>query len=301
MTAVMYAGYGSNLDPVDWAVCARPAHRVDPAGLRPVTPCLLLDHRLTFNHRAGRWGGGAANVWPSPGDVVPCMTFAIDDEAVWSVLDAKEGVGRVPGKGTYERCELPALFPDGTVEMVITYRLTKHKLTDVWKEGPVGLIPPSEDYLEAVTRGLAHHGLSDAHLGPASEGRSTPPIQHVFVYGTLLDGEERGWVLDAYERRAVTVEGVLCDLGDRGYPGLMPGEGRVHGEVVRLPDDGVLLARLDQIEGMHAHGAPNNLYRRGFVKVQCEDESVWAWTYWWNGMDAGEPIASGDWRARNLQ
>jgi len=81
----------------------------------------------------------------------------------------------------------------------------------------------------------------------------------------------------------------------------MPGEGRVHGEVVRLPDDGVLLARLDQIEGMHAHGAPNNLYRRGFVRAVTDGGPVWAWTYWWNGMDAGEAIASGDWRARNLQ
>jgi gamma-glutamylcyclotransferase (GGCT)/AIG2-like uncharacterized protein YtfP len=296
---MMYTGYGSNLDPVDWAdYCARPEHDVDPAGLRPITPCLLLDQRLTFNHRASRWEGGAANVLPSTGDVVPCMAFAIDDEAVWSVLDAKEGVGSVPGKDTYERCELPALFPDGTVETVITYRLTKHKLTDVWKEGPVGLIPPSEAYLEAVARGLAHHGLPDAHLLPASEGRSAPPLQHVFVYGTLLDGEERGGVLDACERRAATVDGILCDLGDRGYPGLMPGGGTVHGEVVRLPDDGVVLARLDHIEGMRAHGAPTNLYRRGFVRARTEDGPVWAWTYWWNGVDAGEAIPTGDWRMR---
>ena len=299
---MLYAGYGSNLDPVDWAAyCARPTHGVDPAGLRPVAPCLLLDHRLTFNHHVDRWEGGAANVLSSTGDVVPCMAFAIDDEAVWSVLDAKEGVGLVPGKGTYERCELPALFPDGMVEAVITYRLTERKLTKEWGDDPVGLVPPSQAYLEAVARGLAHHGLPDAHLLPASEGRSVPPIQHVFVYGTLLEGEERGWVLDACERRVATVDGVLCDLGDRGYPGLMPGEGRVHGEVVRLPDDGVLLARLDQIEGMRAHGAPNNLYRRGCVRARTEDGPVWAWTYWWNGMDAGEPIASGDWRARNLQ
>ena len=182
--------------------------------------------------------------------------------------------------------------------MVITYRLTKHILAEVWDEGHVGLIPPSERYLEAVSRGLAHHGLPDAHLMPASEGRSAPPVQHVFVYSTLLEGEVRGNVLDACERKAATVDGVLYDLGDRGYPGLMPGEGRVNGEVVRLPDDGVLLARLDQIEGMHAHGAPTNLYRRGFVRAVTDSGPVWAWTYWWNGMDAGEAIASGDWRTR---
>jgi gamma-glutamylcyclotransferase (GGCT)/AIG2-like uncharacterized protein YtfP len=295
----MYTGYGSNLDPVDWAdFCARPEHGVNPAGLRPVTPCLLLDHRLTFNHHVERWKGGAANVMPFSGDVVPCMSFSIDDEAVWLVLDAKEGVGLVPEKGTYERCELPALFPDGTVETVITYHLTKRKLAKEWDDGPVGLVPPSESYLEAVSRGLAHHGLTDAHLLPASEGRSAPPIRNVFVYGTLLEGESRGHVLEACERRAATVDGLLFDLGGRGYPGLMPGEGRVRGEVVRLPDDGVLLARLDQIEGMHAHGSPINLYRRGFVRAIADTGPVWAWTYWWNGMDAGEAIASGDWRRR---
>jgi gamma-glutamylcyclotransferase (GGCT)/AIG2-like uncharacterized protein YtfP len=135
-----------------------------------------------------------------------------------------------------------------------------------------------------VARGLALYGLPDTHLQPASEGRSAPPNQHLFVYGTLLEGEERGWV--------------LYDLGDRGNPVLMPGEGKVYGEVVRLPDDRVLLGRLDQIEGMHAHGAPNNLYRRGFVRVHTDDGPVWVWTYWWNGLDAGEAIASGDWRQR---
>ena len=156
-------------------------------------------------------------------------------------------------------------------------------------------VPPSEAYLEAVTRGLAHHGLPSAHLGPASEDRSVAPLQHVFVYGTLLAGEERGHVLDACERRQATVTGQLVDL-DRGYPGLVPGNATVHGELVRLPD-GAMLTRLDGIEGFDAHTSPNNLYRRGFVKVQSGDESVWAWTYYWNGGD-GRPLPGGDWRLR---
>jgi gamma-glutamylcyclotransferase (GGCT)/AIG2-like uncharacterized protein YtfP len=59
-----------------------------------------------------------------------------------------------------------------------------------------------------------------------------------------------------------------------------------------------MLARLDGIEGFLQHTSPNNLYRRGFVQVLCNGETVWAWTYYWNGMDLGEAIPSGDWRQR---
>ena len=295
MFGMMYVGYGSNLDPQDWSkFCGD--RGADPDDLRPVTPVLLLDHRLTFNHRSSRWKGGAANVTHSAGGVVPCMAFEVDDPRIWDVLDAKEGVSNRPGKGVYERFEALALLPDGTVQTVISYRVTEGKLAREAEAGRGPHVPPSEDYIEAVTRGLAHHGLSSAHLGPASEDRSAAPLQHVFVYGTLLAGEERGHVLEVCERRQATVTAQLVDL-DRGYPGLVPGEALVHGELVRLPDD-AMLARLDGIEGFHAHTSPNNLYRRGFVQVRCDGEDVWAWTYYWNGVDLGEAIPSGDWRQR---
>jgi len=295
MFGMMYAGYGSNLDPLDWSkFCGD--RGADSADLRPVSPVLLLDHRLTFNHRAGRWKGGAANVTQSPGDVVPCMAFEVDHPRIWDVLDAKEGVSKRPGKGVYERFEAPALLPDGTVQTVISYRLTEGRLAREAEAGRGLHVPPSEAYIEAVTRGLAHHGLPSAHLGPATEDRSVGPIQHVFVYGTLLAGEERGHVLEACGRRQATVTGQLVDL-NRGYPGLVPGKATVHGELVWLPDD-TMLARLDGIEGFHAHTSPNNLYRRGFVQVRCDDEDVWAWTYHCNGVDLGEAIPSGDWRQR---
>jgi gamma-glutamylcyclotransferase (GGCT)/AIG2-like uncharacterized protein YtfP len=224
------------------------------------------------------------------------MAFDIDDKPIWDVLNAKEGVGSTPGQGVYERCEVLVLLPDGTVELATTYRVTQRLLDERVALGAPRHVEPNEVYLEAVTRGLAHHGLPSAHLGPASEDRSASPLQHVFVYGTLLAGEERGQVLEACERRQATVTGQLVDL-NRGYPGLVPGEATVHGELVRLPDE-AMLARLDGIEGFHEHTSPSNLYRRGFVQVQCEGKSVWAWTYYWNGMDLGEAIPSGDWRQR---
>ena len=289
--SLFYIGYGSNLDPRDWSKFCDD-RGADSADLCPVTPVLLLDHRLTFNHLSGRWEGGAANVTQSPGDVVPCMAFEVEHPRIWDVLDAKEGVA----VDVYERFEALALLPDGTVQTVMSYRLTEGRLAREAKDGRGPHVPPSEDYIEAVTRGLAHHGLPSAHLGPASVDRSVTPIQHVFVYGTLLAGEERGHVLEACERRQATVTGRLVDL-DRGYPGLLPGNATVHGELVRLPDD-AMLARLDGIEGFRAHTSPNNLYRRGFVQARCDGEDVWAWTYYWNGLDLGEAIPSGDWRQR---
>ena len=41
------------------------------------------------------------------------------------------------------------------------------------------------------------------------QSTSVPGERHVFVYGTLLAGEERGHVLDACERRQATITGQL--------------------------------------------------------------------------------------------
>ena len=58
MFGMMHVGYGSNLDPLDWSKFYSD-RGADPVDLRPVTPVLLLDHRLTFNHRSNRWKGDA--------------------------------------------------------------------------------------------------------------------------------------------------------------------------------------------------------------------------------------------------
>ena len=55
MLAMMYVGYGSNLDPQGWS-------------------------KFCGDRDA------------DPGDVVPCMAFEVDHPDIWDVLDAKEGV-----------------------------------------------------------------------------------------------------------------------------------------------------------------------------------------------------------------
>jgi gamma-glutamylcyclotransferase (GGCT)/AIG2-like uncharacterized protein YtfP len=83
----------------------------------------------------------------------------------------------------------------------------------------------------------------------------TPPsaTRHVFVYGTLRQGEQRDINLLTPAPRRIgqaSVEGVLYDLGD--YPGLVlgrdqhPGQKKVSGEVYEITD--ALERLLDEIE-----------------------------------------------------
>src|SRR5690606_31281516 len=90
---------------------------------------------------------------------------------------------------------------------------------------------------------------------PASRNASmhTPAdasaIEHLFLYGTLMRGEAAharfGLATRAVYVGDACVAGQLHELD--GYPTLVPGGGRVEGEVHRLLDPG-LLAELDLYE-----------------------------------------------------
>ena len=84
---------------------------------------------------------------------------------------------------------------------------------------------------------------------------SALPTRHVFVYGTLRQGEQRDINLLKPAARWVgraSVEGVLYDLGS--YPGLVlgidqhPGQKKVRGEVYQITAE--LEHLLDEIEGV---------------------------------------------------
>ncbi|MBL8785154.1 MAG: gamma-glutamylcyclotransferase [Deltaproteobacteria bacterium] len=127
-------------------------------------------------------------------------------------------------------------------------------------------------------------------------------IDGVFVYGTLLRGEERGAVIRELAPTAILMAeaaGTLWDLG--AYPGLAlePSHGLVQGELVKFEDIGRALEVLDEIEGFIAPGAPDNLYERLAIEVGMGDGRVrTAWTYVYAGpLDQAAPITSGDWRA----
>lgn len=85
--------------------------------------------------------------------------------------------------------------------------------------------------------------------------------------------------------------GVLYDLGR--FPGAVPGDGPVHGELFRLDDPGVL-NRLDDYEGYDPGRAAASLFVRRRVSLTVPEQT--AWVYWFNGNLADAPrVPSGDW------
>lgn len=118
------------------------------------------------------------------------------------------------------------------------------------------------------------------------------------TYGTLLrafDGIER---LDVADRvsfvRTCRFPGILYDLGR--FPGAVPGERTVHGELLRLHDPDVWTV-LDRYEGYDADHEEASLFVRRRVSLQVPPDQT-AWVYWFNSNPAGRPrVASGDWAA----
>ena len=95
----------------------------------------------------------------------------------------------------------------------------------------------------------------------------------LFVYGTLMRGQEQAHFLNRFRRRPARVRGSLWAL-PAGYPALGPGADTVFGELVEDVPDG-LLALLDTYEGV-AQG----LYERRLLRVRVDTEVRDAWVYW---------------------
>lgn len=111
----------------------------------------------------------------------------------------------------------------------------------------------------------------------------------VFVYGTLRGGDVRAHHLDGAEYLGThTLEGYqLFDLGP--YPAVVPGEGRVVGELYELATE-THLAVLDQIEGCHL--APPLYWR---VQVEVAGKSAWLFVFARRLPGESRRIESGDW------
>lgn len=121
----------------------------------------------------------------------------------------------------------------------------------------------------------------------------------VFVYGTLRKDDCRSGVLDNYEcvAREAYLEGFqLLHLGS--FPGIVPGRGRVRGEVYEI--DKRCLKQLDTIEGYRADDPKHSLYRREQVQITTpEGNSIdEVFTYVFNRQREDREasvIESGDW------
>jgi gamma-glutamylcyclotransferase (GGCT)/AIG2-like uncharacterized protein YtfP len=99
----------------------------------------------------------------------------------------------------------------------------------------------------------------------------------VFVYGTLMPGEERWPFIEEHvvAARQATVAGQLFDTG-RGYPcALFDRPGTIPGAVIELDPARVdeLLMLLDEIEGVEI-----GLYERVVVTTDA-NEPVWSYAW----------------------
>ncbi len=117
------------------------------------------------------------------------------------------------------------------------------------------------------------------------------PLRHFFVYGTLKRGQcrESLWPVRPVKVQEAWVRG--CLYGRSDYPALLPGEGRVEGELWECPAEEIhrVLAVLDEIEGTDGNG-PGDLYHRHVVDVFAGDQEVIrAYTYFYHR----DPIADG--------
>jgi len=109
----------------------------------------------------------------------------------------------------------------------------------------------------------------------------------LFVYGTLRPGRAPAEIADVVDAlRPVgkgTIQGKLYDFGD--YPGVVLNDEaneEIHGEVVDLPRDPALLARLDEYEQFYPHDPDRSLFQRLQTTVTLRDgshELCWVYVY----------------------
>jgi gamma-glutamylcyclotransferase (GGCT)/AIG2-like uncharacterized protein YtfP len=280
----LYFGYGSNLDEADFLayVGARGHGR---AALRGGRPAFLPDHAPAYRYRSDAREGGALDVRPCPGAMVPGALFEVD-EATVRALDDKEGVS----SRHYERLDVCVLDHEGNEHRAFTYRVCEERLID--------FMPPTEGYARVVARGLERHGLPNAWHERASRGEVLHPLP-VFVYGTLRRGGAAEHQLHSRARFGVEearARGRLLHLGE--YPGLVSGVEWVRGEIHRYETLAEILPHLDEYEDFRGYGASENLYRRVVDEVVTEAGSEHAWLYRYLGDPHTHPeVEGGDWRA----
>ena len=96
----------------------------------------------------------------------------------------------------------------------------------------------------------------------------------LFVYGSLMRGEESDGLLSAFDRQAASCRGSLYMM-PAGYPALVPYDSGVpiRGELIQLPDFKMLRV-LDHFERVN-----DGLYIRKEVQVSTGASNVPAWAY----------------------
>ncbi len=135
--------------------------------------------------------------------------------------------------------------------------------------------------------------------GPKILDRNFPPV---FVYGTLRRGQKNyGRFLEGRTCREIEAEapGILFYETDGGHPYVIPGEGKVAGELMFLASDtyAETLEQLDALENYDPNREEESLYiRRRCLVFPRSGGVITAWMYFWNRQPEirGRRITSGD-------
>ena len=277
---MFYFGYGSNLDKEDWFEWCE-INGLDPTGLKEIGPAWIDGFSLDFNYYSISRGAGAANLtWVAPGmAATPGALFEID-ESTRDALDRKEGHPK-----HYRRVEKTVYTSHGQKYLAYTY---------IHESEEPQFHEPSNEYVDLIRNGLIRLNLPTTWLDSGLRLNHRPRFDYVFVYGTLMKGMIREKVMedgsDFYCKG--TAKGILYDIGD--YPGMIPGEGTIHGEVYKATDMFQFIQYLDRIEG---YVGDNCLFERKIQQIDTATGKIWAYVYHYaQPLESFDEIASGSWK-----
>jgi len=144
------------------------------------------------------------------------------------------------------------------------------------------------------------HLWAKTQLLASAKGKVTKSaVNHLFIYGTLRDGEERAEILSEFSSKVYKdckIRGKLINLQGGRYPGLISGDGSVVGEIHHTPKIQNALKKLDNdVEDFKGYGEDGSLFHR----ILTYSNDIPCWTYVYAGSpDDGPVIESGDWLKR---
>jgi protein-tyrosine-phosphatase len=155
-----YFAYGSNLEPVQMGARC-PEHRV-------VGRAVLRGHRVRFRGWGRDWKGAVATIEPEARHDVHGVVFTLSEDD-YRTLDGYEGYDG-PGAVTslYDRVPARVEMENGEVVDVETYVIRPRA------EGR-----PSRQYLDAILRGMRHHGLPAGAIAEMEATAVAEDLPHV--------------------------------------------------------------------------------------------------------------------------
>lgn len=137
---MLYFAYGTNMERF-WFKKRCPKAKF-------VSAAVLRDHDVTFARSSSMWGGGTADLKPTPGAVVEGVLWEVSEQDL-KALDQYEGV-----PSDYIRKTVTVETKDGKTHQAHIYFVAQ----------PGGYRPPSKRYMRLLIQGAEEHGLSDEYV-----------------------------------------------------------------------------------------------------------------------------------------